>query len=319
MPSGGGQHDAADVVLAAAQDVDEGLAIERERQGLADLRIVEGRGRGIDDQIVGDVGRHQLADGLRRLRLDVLEQRDRHVGRERHVELAGHERQDAGRAVLDHLPVDAVEIGLALLPVVRVAHELHRLAALELDELERPRADRIGAHVLGRDVAGIDRGVARGEQRDERGLRPVENEGDLVVAVDRHVLEVVPPDGARVLAEVVLVLAGQLVPGALHVLGRERLAVVPLDALAQLEGQLGLARVPGPALGEVGHDGLGRVQRLLLIEHHQVVEDAHERLHRRDGGLLVDRGAGQVVAMVDAQRAALLLRQRRQRQAGGGE
>ena len=132
------QHDAADVVLAVAQDVDEGLAVEGQRHRLADLGIVEGRGLRIDDQVGGDVGGRQLADRLRRLGLDVLEQRDRDVGAERHVELAGHERQDARRAVLDHLPVDAVEVGLALLPVVGVAHELDRVAALELDELEGP-------------------------------------------------------------------------------------------------------------------------------------------------------------------------------------
>ena len=92
-------------------------------------------------------------------------------------------------------------------------------------------------------------------------------------------------------------------------LARERLAVMPFDALAQLEGQLGLAVVPGPALRQVGHDGLGRVERLVLVVDDEVVEDAHEGLHRGDGGFLVDRAAGQVVAMVDAQRAALLLRQ----------
>ena len=165
-------------------------------------------------------------------------------------------------------------------------------------------------------MARIDRRVTRGEQRQERGLRPVEDEGRLEVAVDRDLLQIVPPDRARVLAEVVGVLAGQLVPGALHVLGGEGLAVVPLDAGMQLEGELGLGRVPGPAVGEVGNDGLGRVERLLLVVDDEVVEDAHERLDGGDRGLLVDGSAGKIVAVVDAQRAALLLRHGRQRDAG---
>ena len=59
--------------------------------------------------------------------VDVLEQRHGDVGDERHVELAGHEGQHARRAVVDDLPLDAVEIGLALLPVVGIAHELDRI------------------------------------------------------------------------------------------------------------------------------------------------------------------------------------------------
>ena len=100
-------------------------------------------------------------------------------------------------------------------------------------------------------------------------------------------------------------------PGALHVLGGEGLAVVPLDAFSQLEGQLGLARVPRPALAELRHDGGEAVQRLGLVEQHEIVEHRHEGLGDRDGGLLVQRGARRVVAMVDPERAALLLRRRR--------
>ena len=129
-----------------------------------------------------------------------------------------------------------------------------------------------------------------------------------MVAVDRHLLQVLPPDRARVLAEIVGVLAGQLVPGALHVLGGERLAVVPFDARVQLEGELGLGRIPRPAVGQIRHDGFGRIERLGLVEDDEIVEDAHEGLHRVDGRFLMDRGARRLVAMVDAQRAALLLR-----------
>ena len=180
-----------------------------------------------------------------------LHQRHGQVERERHVELAGDEGQHAGRAVGDDAPLDGIDVGLPLAPIVGVAHELDRLVALELDELEGTGADRLGAHLGGRHVAGIDRVVAGGEQRDERRLRPAEVEGHLVVAVGRHLLQVVPPDLARVLAEQVGGLLLQLVQGADHVLGRERLAVVPFHVVAQLEGELGLGVVPGPAGGEL--------------------------------------------------------------------
>jgi hypothetical protein len=37
----------------------------------------------------------------------------------------------------------------ALLPIVRIPGELDRFVGLELDELERAGADRLGAHVAG--------------------------------------------------------------------------------------------------------------------------------------------------------------------------
>jgi hypothetical protein len=62
------------------------------------------------------------------------------------------------------------------------ADELDRFVGLELDELERPRADRVGAHVSGADMAGIDRRIAGGEQRQQRRLRPLQVKRGLVVA-----------------------------------------------------------------------------------------------------------------------------------------
>jgi hypothetical protein len=153
------------------------------------------------------------------------------------AELVGHETEHAGGAVADDAELDAIEIRAARLPVVRVLGELDGPVRFEGDELEGAGADRLGAHVLGRDVAGVDRRQAGGQQRRERGLRTAEHEGRLQVAGGGHLFKVAPPDPAGIVAELVGVLACELVPGALHVLGRERLAVVPLDAAAQLEGQ----------------------------------------------------------------------------------
>src|ERR1700738_5273362 len=71
--SGGrGQHGAADITLSFVEDVDERLAVEAQRHGPPDLRVVEGRDLAVDDQVSAGVERRGLADRLRRLALDVL-------------------------------------------------------------------------------------------------------------------------------------------------------------------------------------------------------------------------------------------------------
>ena len=255
--------------------------------------------------LVRDVDRLDHAHRLRRLVLDVLEQRDRHLGRKRHVELAGNKAENGRRAVGDDGEFDAVEMRQALLPVVRIAGDLDGFVGLELDELERAGADRLGAHVAGRDVAGIDRRIAGGEQRQQRRLRPLQVERGLEVAVDSDVDDLVVPGLARVLAEFLLRLAHQHVEGAFDVGRRERLAVVPLDALAKLEAELLLVIAPGPALGEIRDDRLHGVLRHVLLVDDEVVEDRHEGNVDRIGRLLMDRGAGRTVAVIDLQDAAL--------------
>ena len=107
-------------------------------------------------------------------------------------------------------------------------------------------------------------------------------EGHLAVAVEADLAHVLVPVLARVLAERLLRHAAQHVPGAFHVLGGERLAVMPLDAIAQLEGELGLVRVPRPAGGELRHDRIHAVLRLVLVVDDQIVEHPHHRGVGRD-------------------------------------
>src|SRR4029079_3469405 len=107
--------------------------------------------------------------------------------------------------------------------------------ALELGELERPRADRLDAHVPVRHVAGVDGRQPRGQHRQYRWLRLGQVERRLVVAVERDLLEVLVPDPARIAPQILGLLAVETMPRALHVLGGEWLAVVPGHALAQLE------------------------------------------------------------------------------------
>ncbi len=102
------------------------------------------------------------------------------------------------RAVRDDRVFDAVEIGPILFPIVRIAGHRDQLVRLELDEFERAGPDRMAAHFCRRHVAGIDRRIARREQRDQRRLRPFEVEDRLVIARRRNLLDVMVPFLARI-------------------------------------------------------------------------------------------------------------------------
>jgi len=104
-------------------------------------------------------------------------------------------------------------------------------------------------HVARRHMAGVDRGIPRGERCQKGRLRLLQMKGDLVIAVRRDLFQVPVPGFAGIDAQLFTRLAADQVPSALNVLGRERLAVVPLDAL--LRGPL---LVPRPASREIGHD-----------------------------------------------------------------
>src|SRR4051812_8607990 len=100
-------------------------------------------------------------------------------------------------------------------------------------------------------------------------------------------------------------------PSAFDVGRGKRLAVMPFDALAQLEGQTGVIRVPRPTFRQFRLDELRPVYLFVLLETDQAVEHRRERRHRRDRRLLVDRAAGRAVAMKEFERPAALLRRRR--------
>jgi hypothetical protein len=64
---------------------------------------------------------------------------------------------------------------------------------LVFDKFERAGANRMAAHVALRDMARVDRRLARGEQRGQVRLRPLQVEGDLVIAIGGD-LKAVGPD-----------------------------------------------------------------------------------------------------------------------------
>src|SRR5215471_11551429 len=121
------------------------------------------------------------------------------------------------------------------------------------------------------------------------------------------VLEVAVPGFARVEPQLLLRFAEQHVPGAFDVGGSKRLAVVPFDALPQLEGEPGVALVPRPAFCQFRLNEFRPVLLLVLFEQYEVVEDPHHRRHRRNRRLLVDRHAGRAVAMKEFEDPAGLL------------
>src|SRR5271169_2115598 len=142
---------------------------------------------------------------------------------------------------------------------------------------------------------------------EEGRLRPLQMEGDLMIAVCGHLREISVPGLAGIEAQLLARLAGQQIPSTLDILGGEGLAVVPFDALTQREGQLSPFLVPRPARGQIRHDRAQAVLWNVLIEHDEIVEHAHHRPVDRDRRFLEKRHARRTVEMADFQNAALLL------------
>ena len=177
------------------------------------------------------------------------------------ADLTGLEHVDTGVLVLDEAEGDGVHVR-ALAPVVLVLLEADVLAALPLDELVRAGADGGVVVLVGLvshvevldDVLGHD---AEGEEalREVGGLLVVmADDGEVVRAVDG--VDVVAAVGGLPLG------GGHGLPGNLDVGGGDGLAVVPLQALAQVVGDVHGAVIlhrdeavlnRGHLLGELGH------------------------------------------------------------------
>ena len=78
-------------------------------------------------------------------------------------------------------------------------------------------------HLARRDMARVDRRPPGSQQREEGRLRPLQMKGDLVVTIRGDLAEVPVPGFARIDAKRLLRLAGQHVPGAFDIAGREGL------------------------------------------------------------------------------------------------
>ena len=187
-----------------------------------------------------------------------------------------------------------------------ILHELQRLVAQVLLEHEGPRTHCRCAQGIGRDVRRVHGRIPAGQHGQQRALRPLQVERDLVVPVRRDVRDVEVPELAGVELHGLGGSPPDDVEGVLHIRGRERLAVVPLHTLVQLEGQALAVLAPVPAGGQVSDDRVRPIQRLHRIVLHEVVVGLHHGCHGGDGGFLVDGEAGRIPAVNDAQHAAVL-------------
>jgi hypothetical protein len=181
--------------------------------------------------------------------LQAIEVREREAAFGADVDLSRLDRGSRGGLIGNETPDDLVEIGKAGAPVVLVAHRDDVLTTFVLRELERPGADRRGVRrVLEQVRALVDmfrNHVAQVGQRPQQQVerhrpRVAEHRGGRVRRVDGVEVEL----QGRAVVEVLL---PHLHRGELHVGRGEGLAVVPLDAFAQREGD-GLAvgrRLPG--------------------------------------------------------------------------
>ena len=154
--------------------LDQRLAVDRVRDSTPHVHVVPGLLVLVHEDVVG-LGRREQLDLDAGLALELLDARE---GRRLvDLRLAALDLQVAGVVVRDDLPGDAVEGGLAGVPVGRVLLELDLAALGPVVPDERAGADRRGVElVLG--LAGVvlrQHGVAEvrevGQQRGPRVLR----------------------------------------------------------------------------------------------------------------------------------------------------
>src|SRR4029077_17835349 len=116
--------------------------------------------------------------------------------RERQIELARDESENRRRAVWNYRPFNSFKIGAPLLPILFIPHQLDGFVLLVGHEFERSGADWMLPHVLRRYVTWVNGRVARGEQRNKGGLRPLQVKRHRV-ALGADLLHVAVPSLAR--------------------------------------------------------------------------------------------------------------------------
>src|SRR5437764_1966537 len=173
-------------------------------------------------------------------------------------------------------------------PVIRVLHHPDMLVRLVFDKFEGAGADRLLPHLRRRDMAGIDRRLPGGEQRDQIRLRPLQVKSDLIIATARDLLDIAIPRLARIDTQLLRRALHQRVPGAFDIARGEGLSVMPLDGLTQRKCQDGAVFAQRPARSEIGHNRRKTVLSDMLVKHDEVVEHAHHRDAGDDRRFLVD-------------------------------
>ena len=238
----------------------------------------------VEDDVVGARGREQLHRDAGR----PLQRLDLGPGRELvDLRLPALQLQEA-RVVAGHVrPRDAVQVRLALLPVVAELDVLDLLAVRPVIPLERARADGsreerlLGLATV---VLGQDRVVEERDVGDQRGPRELRLDHDRVLVLDGHALD----RDVDVAPARLGVARG--VDRELDVVGGHLLAGVELDALAEMEGvgelvgrEVVAGGQPGLDALSVGSDDVERLVQLLEDPDGLVVEGSF-RVHRRRVG-----------------------------------
>ena len=277
---------------------DQRLAVDGEGERLADAQVVERLALVVDRQ--DRLALRAADDHLKALvALELIETGEAVETRDG-VDVAGEQARDLRRGIVDEAESRGRDRDLAGVAIAVPFLQRDGRAPAPLGELVGTGADRIGA--IRRRALGFDdhRGVeAEVKQRVE--ARRLEGQDDDVG---------VGSVGRRDRLEEGFLLIGRIGGGALEgefdVLRRQRLAILEMDALAQLEGQrLGVGR-HGPTLGEQRRDGEVVADLRQALEH-IVVDDVADRGGRSGGRIEPRRLEG------DADRDAVF-----RRRVGGG-
>ncbi|EGE55379.1 hypothetical protein RHECNPAF_930023 [Rhizobium etli CNPAF512] len=220
--------------------VDHEFLVDRMCDRLADPEIGEFLAAVIDldDELVGQ-GLIAFRDHLDALDLgDAVEIGQRHRREGGKLNFVGFERRTRRRAVGQHAEDDLVELRLVLVPIILIARQPVVFAGLVFGELERAGADERIVGRIGSDIATVedvfgddagDDGQGIADELERRRLGEAEDGGVVVGRIDGFEI------GEHQAAEIL-----QRLPdfegGEGNVDRGERLAVVPGDAVAQLEG-----------------------------------------------------------------------------------
>ena len=199
--------------------------------------------------------------------------------------LAAH-RRHLGRGRADERGAVAVEIRLALVPVVGVllAHPVRALDVLHEEEGARAHHVRlVPAHVLGEDVGLVDPVPGRCEVQQEGRLRPLEPEADGLGIRSLDHLD--RPVGALPRGRDALGRKDDLVVGGLDVPRGHGGAVVELHALPKLEGVDQAVLGDGPGLRQVPDRLRARLVEGVHAQERVVVRG--HRMHDAEGFLAV--------------------------------
>ena len=301
-----------DPALSELHDVEHLAAVECMGEGLAHRQRCQRGPLQVEGERHDAVGAARAGGRLDQcsLALEACHVRRRHAPEI--VDLAVGQGRDLRGALGNHAEDQPVEFRQARLEVGSVANQHDALVAPVALETESAGADRAGVGLVavgigaGIEVAWQDRRLGHVELPQQRGVRALqpEDHGVRVGRLDRF-------DGGRETGARAGMEAEQhLLEGELHILGGERLAVVPRHARRQ--GEADFAPVLGnrPAGGEIGP------HRAVAVEGHEAVEDrAGHRMDRTCGRDRRIEMAGIAAHRDDGRTAILgLRRDRRERQ-----